>query len=84
MRQYSAGSWIPVIVDITTNHGGFFIFKLCHNDDITQDPDQECFETNILQVSRARGLSLVVIVTLFRRAGTGRGSSGCRRSSGGR
>ena len=51
MRRYSAGSWIPVIVDITTNHGGFFIFKLCHNDDVTRDPGQECFESNILQVA---------------------------------
>ena len=39
-----------MIVDITTNHGGFFIFKLCHNDDVTRDPGQECFEANILQV----------------------------------
>ena len=28
VRHYRAGSWIPVIVDITTNHGGFFIFKV--------------------------------------------------------
>lgn len=52
VRRYSAGSWIQVIVDITTNHGGFFIFKLCHNDDVTRDPGQECFESNILQTGK--------------------------------
>ena len=50
MRHYSSGSWIPVIVDITTNHGGYFIFKLCHNDDTSRDPGQECFDKHILQV----------------------------------
>ena len=50
MRRYSSGSWIPVIVDITTNHGGYFIFKLCHNDDTSRDPGQECFDQHVLQV----------------------------------
>ena len=64
MRRYSSGSWIPVIVDITTNHGGYFIFKLCHNDDTSRDPGQECFDQHILQVRshgscHRRGLLLV-------------------------
>ena len=28
MRHYTSGSWVPVIVDITTNHGGYFAFKV--------------------------------------------------------
>jgi len=48
VRKYRAGDWVPITVDITTNHGGFFIFKLCHNDNINQDPDQHCFDQNIL------------------------------------
>ena len=64
MRRYSSGSWIPVIVDITTNHGGYFIFKLCHNDDTSRDPGQECFDQHVLQVRSyescpRRGLLLV-------------------------
>ena len=51
VRRYSSGSWIPVIVDITTNHGGYFSFKLCPNNDITRDPPQPCFDQHILQVS---------------------------------
>ena len=54
MRNYDTGSWVPVIVDITTNHGGYFIFKLCPNNDISQDPDQRCFDQHILQVSKLR------------------------------
>ena len=38
VRHYTSGSWVPVIVDITTNHGGYFAFKVirwikrCHQD----------------------------------------------------
>ena len=28
VRHYTSGSWVPVIVDITTNHGGYFAFKV--------------------------------------------------------
>ena len=52
VRNYEPGSWIPVIVDITTNHGGYFIFKLCPNNDITQDPSQPCFDQHVLEVER--------------------------------
>ena len=33
-----------MIVDITANHQGYFIFKLCQNNDIFQDPNQSCFD----------------------------------------
>ena len=38
------GSIIPVVVDITANHQGHFTFKLCPNNDIWQDPKQDCFD----------------------------------------
>ena len=41
-KTYKQGSFIPVIVDITANHQGHFIFKLCPNNDIFQDPEQDC------------------------------------------
>ena len=28
VRHYTSGAWVPVIVDITTNHGGYFAFKV--------------------------------------------------------
>ena len=31
VRHYTSGSWVPVIVDITTNHGGYFAFKVIRN-----------------------------------------------------
>ena len=40
------GSFIPVIVDITANHQGYFEFKICANNDIFMDPEQSCFESS--------------------------------------
>ena len=37
-------------MDITANHQGYFIFKLCANNDIFQDPQQNCFDANPLWV----------------------------------
>ena len=28
VRHYTSGAWVPVIIDITTNHGGYFAFKV--------------------------------------------------------
>ncbi len=36
--------------DITANHQGYFIFKLCANNNIFQDPKQECFDETPLWV----------------------------------
>ena len=41
---YLQGSIIPVVIDITANHQGHFTFKLCPNNDIWQDPAQDCFD----------------------------------------
>ena len=49
-KTYKQGSYIPVIVDITANHQGYFIFKLCPNNDIFQDPGQNCFDQRPLWV----------------------------------
>ena len=42
--SYKEGQTIPVTIDITANHWGHFVFKLCANNDFTQDPKQECFD----------------------------------------
>jgi len=49
VADYTQGSWIDVFVDITTNHLGFFTFRICPNNDIKQDPEQDCFDKYVLQ-----------------------------------
>merc|ERR1711970_415406 len=44
VAEYAQGAEIEVAVEITTNHRGYFMFRLCPNNDVTQDPEQECFD----------------------------------------
>jgi len=48
VATYEEGSWIDVNVEVTTNHLGYFMFRLCPNDDVKQDPEQDCFEEYVL------------------------------------
>ena len=41
--KYQKGQNITVKIKLVENNGGFFMFKLCQNDNIEKDPDQECF-----------------------------------------
>lgn len=52
-KTYRQGSIIPVVVEITANHQGHFTFKLCPNDDIWQDPGQDCFDRYQLGTGKA-------------------------------
>jgi len=49
-RQYKPGQDIVVKVDVTANHKGFFTFKLCPNNNTSQDPRQDCFDKHVLRV----------------------------------
>jgi len=51
-KTYRQGSIIPVVVDITANHQGHFTFKLCPNNDIWQDPKQDCFDRYVLRTGK--------------------------------
>ena len=42
-QSYKKGQNITISVDLVENYGGFFMFRLCHNDDFKKDPEQECF-----------------------------------------
>ena len=44
VRSYTAGQTINATVEITMNHAGAFTFNLCANNDVNQDPKQECFD----------------------------------------
>merc|ERR1719289_106097 len=49
VANYLQGSWIDIAIEVTTNHLGFFEFRLCPNNDVTQDPEQDCFDQYLLQ-----------------------------------
>ena len=41
--DYNKGQNITVTVKLVENIGGYFMFRLCPNDNIRKDPDQTCF-----------------------------------------
>lgn len=49
-RTYQPGDDIDVEVDVTANHKGHFVFKLCANNNLFSDPDQDCFDKTVLEV----------------------------------
>ena len=44
VADYQSGEAIEVDIEITANHKGFFVFKLCENNNVAADKDQSCFE----------------------------------------
>ena len=44
VATYTQGQNIDVSVRITSNHKGWFEFRLCENNDLTNDKDQSCFD----------------------------------------
>lgn len=44
VRNYTQGEIIPVTIQITATHRGYYEFRLCPNDNPLQDPTQDCFE----------------------------------------
>jgi len=44
VREYQQGQWISLETTLTTSHLGYFEVKICPNNDVAQDPTQECFE----------------------------------------
>ena len=43
-RSYRPGQTIPIEIDVTANHFGFFTFRLCPNNNTSEDPTQSCFD----------------------------------------
>jgi len=46
VRFYKPGDIITITSHITANHVGFVEVRLCINDNVEQDPEQECFDQN--------------------------------------
>nr|KAG5691648.1 hypothetical protein BaRGS_022923 [Batillaria attramentaria] len=53
VRTYHQADVINVTVKITASHGGYFMFKLCPNNDVTKEATQECLDRHVLQVRLA-------------------------------
>jgi len=53
VREYQPGQVIAVTSHITANHVGFVDFRLCSNNNILQDPSQECFDKTVLTITQA-------------------------------
>ena len=44
VKEYRMGQVIDVEIDVSANHKGSFIFKLCRNNNIAKDSSQRCFD----------------------------------------
>jgi len=44
VRTYKQGDIIPVTIQITATHKGYYEFKLCPNNNPAKDPEQDCFD----------------------------------------
>jgi len=49
VATYTQGETVKVSVEITANHLGYFTFKLCPNNNVNQDPKQDCFDKHVLK-----------------------------------
>ncbi|XP_026747702.1 uncharacterized protein LOC113508792 isoform X1 [Trichoplusia ni] len=53
-RHYSVGQEIEVEVELTANHLGTFVMKLCPNNNPKQEATQDCFDRFPLYISETR------------------------------
>ncbi|XP_045785912.1 uncharacterized protein LOC123881244 isoform X4 [Maniola jurtina] len=53
-RHYSVGQEIEIEVELTANHLGTFVLKLCPNNNPKQEATQECFDRYPLYISGTR------------------------------
>lgn len=55
VKSYTAGGLLPVSVQLTANHLGKFVFKLCNLDANAGVESDECFEQNALPLQDGSG-----------------------------
>ncbi|KAK7107064.1 uncharacterized protein [Littorina saxatilis] len=53
VRNYVQGDVIHVTVRITANHLGYFVFKLCPNNDVEREVTQACLDKRQMKVLRS-------------------------------
>lgn len=55
VRHYSPGDVVDLVVDVETNHLGYFEFALCPRKSWDQSETESCFEPNLLEVVSGTG-----------------------------
>ena len=55
VRTYTQGQIIPVTIQLTATHRGFYEFKLCPNNNIQKDGNQDCFDRYYLYLLHITG-----------------------------
>ena len=43
VRKYQPGDTMNITVEVTANHMGFFMFRICPAETQNKDPEEECF-----------------------------------------
>ncbi|XP_076086507.1 uncharacterized protein LOC143057150 isoform X2 [Mytilus galloprovincialis] len=56
-RRYEKGQDIEVEIQLTANHLGSFVFKICPNNDVTTQVSQECLDQNVLELAGQPGVT---------------------------
>ncbi|KAG8199107.1 hypothetical protein JTE90_016244 [Oedothorax gibbosus] len=51
-KTYTSGQVIEAIVDVTTNHRGYFEFKICPNNNVKKEASQECLDKHVLRLAK--------------------------------
>ena len=52
--EYKMGQRIKIKYEATTNHLGYFLTKLCKNDNVKRDPAQSCFDATVLKTPEGK------------------------------
>lgn len=52
VQTYEQGDIIDVVVNLTANHGGFFIFQLCPVDNPEKEATEDCLNDHNLEIVR--------------------------------
>jgi len=50
VATYKQGQSVDIAIEVTTNHKGHFNFRLCPNNNVNQDPKQDCFDNHMLKM----------------------------------
>ncbi|GFQ64707.1 chitin-binding type-4 domain-containing protein [Trichonephila clavata] len=59
-REYASGQVIEAVVDVTTNHRGYFEFKICPNNNIKREASQQCLDNYPLKLAYGEGTKYYV------------------------
>jgi len=61
VRTYKSGAVIDTYVHLTTNHKGWFEFRVCPNNNIHKAATHACLDQNLLQLADGSGTRLTIL-----------------------